>query len=82
LQQGWFGGDYMSIVGECECRYGMTWDSWELQCEESFFAGIKHEFLSSKNSQVKSSIASGKLKYLLVARFNPKPGGFSRAFLP
>ena len=36
LQQGWFGGDYLSIVGECECQYWMAFDGWELQCENTF----------------------------------------------
>lgn len=38
MNRGWFGGDYLAIVGECECRDGMRWDNWELRCENSFFA--------------------------------------------
>jgi len=35
----WFGGDAASIVGECACPYGMTWNDYELQCQTNFFSG-------------------------------------------
>jgi len=39
MSRAWFGGDFMSIIGECECSRGMTWDNWELRCE-NLFLGI------------------------------------------
>jgi len=40
MNRGWFGGDYLAIVGECECRGGMKWDNWELRCETNYFAMV------------------------------------------
>jgi len=37
--QGWFGGDYASIVGECACPHGMVWDDYEVQCRTNYFSG-------------------------------------------
>jgi len=42
INRGWFGGDYLSIVGACECRTGQ-WDDRQLQCQVfagGFFAGV------------------------------------------
>merc|ERR1719295_1448065 len=36
INRGWFGGDYLAIVGACECRTGQ-WDDRQLQCQ--VFAG-------------------------------------------
>merc|ERR1711872_521940 len=33
INQGWFGGQFMSVVGECHCqRFGQIWDNQELVC--------------------------------------------------
>jgi len=43
INRGWFGGDYLAIVGACECRTGQ-WDDRQLQCQQvfagGFFAGV------------------------------------------
>jgi len=36
MDRGWFGGDYLAIIGDCECRRGMDFDNWELRCEPLF----------------------------------------------
>ena len=38
INRGWYGGDYLAVVGECECDTWSKWDNWELRCEFSFFA--------------------------------------------
>ena len=38
INRGWYGGDYLAVVGECECDTWSRWDNWDLQCEFSFFA--------------------------------------------
>ena len=38
INRGWYGGDYLAVVGECECDTWSRWDNWELECEFSFFA--------------------------------------------
>ena len=40
VQRGWFGGDYLAIVGECECGWGQSWDNWDLRCQTSIFSGL------------------------------------------
>ena len=35
----WFGGDLASIRGACQCRDGMEWDNYELQCEAASWSG-------------------------------------------
>jgi len=44
LNRNWFGGDWNSIIGQCECRFGQ-WDHTQLQCQAfggagGFFAGV------------------------------------------
>ena len=36
----WFGGDLASIRGKCQCRDGMDWDNYELQCQPSWSVGM------------------------------------------
>ena len=38
--QAWFGGDLASIRGKCQCRDGMDWDNYELQCEAASWSGV------------------------------------------
>jgi hypothetical protein len=38
-QHGWFGGDYLSIVGECACPHGMRWNNYEVECQTNYFSG-------------------------------------------
>ena len=42
ISRGWYGGDYLAVVGECECDTWSKWDNWELECEFSFFASKKY----------------------------------------
>jgi len=37
INRGWFGGDYLSVRGECECPRSMHWDNWEIQCRNNMF---------------------------------------------
>ena len=30
----WFGGDWASIRGECNCQAGLLWNGNELSCEQ------------------------------------------------
>ena len=39
MQHGWFGGDYLSIVGECACPHGMRWNNYEVECQTNYFSG-------------------------------------------
>ena len=36
----WFGGDFASIVGKCQCGGGMEWDNGDLQCREPSWSGL------------------------------------------
>ena len=29
-----FGGDYLSIIGACDCRAGQQWDDRQLECQQ------------------------------------------------
>lgn len=47
INRGWFGGDYLSIIGACDCRAGQQWDDRQLECQQAwsggpggFFAGV------------------------------------------
>jgi len=35
----WFGGDFVSIVGECSCPRGYYFHNREMYCKEKFFSG-------------------------------------------
>merc|ERR1712013_966626 len=48
INQGWFGGQALSVVGECHCRrLGQIWDNLELVCagSEKLLVGILPFFL-------------------------------------
>ena len=32
VSRAWFGGDFASIVGKCQCGPGLGWDDEELEC--------------------------------------------------
>jgi len=40
IDRGWFGGDYLSVRGECECPRGSRWDNYELECRERFMGAL------------------------------------------
>ena len=40
ISRAWFGGDFASIRGKCQCDDGMDWDDYELQCQPSWSLGI------------------------------------------
>ena len=40
ISRAWFGGDFASIRGKCQCRDGMEWDNYELQCEADSWSGV------------------------------------------
>ena len=46
INRGWYGGDYLAVVGECECDTWSRWDNWELRCEFSFFASKQSHIVS------------------------------------
>ena len=40
VSRAWFGGDFASIRGKCQCDDGMDWDNYELQCQPSLSVGM------------------------------------------
>ena len=36
----WFGGDFASIVGKCQCGGGLEWNNSELQCQAAGWSGL------------------------------------------
>ena len=36
----WFGGDFASIVGWCECKDGLGWTNYELVCEAASWSPV------------------------------------------
>merc|ERR1712203_1055799 len=38
INENWFGGDWVRIIGQCECRFGQ-WDHNQLQCQTFGGAG-------------------------------------------
>ena len=40
VSRAWFGGDFASIRGKCQCDDGMEWDNYELQCQAVSWSGI------------------------------------------
>ena len=36
----WFGGDFASIVGTCQCRQGLVWTNSELLCEAASWSPV------------------------------------------
>jgi len=33
----WFGGDFASIIGECACPHGSTFNNYEMRCDRDLF---------------------------------------------
>ena len=40
FQAGWFGGDTISIRGECTCEQGLFWNDDDLSCDRSQSFGM------------------------------------------